>query len=636
MVVDVSSAAESTQTVQQLAAKIHELEQRLNDAACARPEPSANTTCVIREPIKGVFSKTRYFGQSHWMNSCIPPSFELVFNMCHQQETDPASEIHRLLQKCKSASRAIKAREKILLQVAPHPSDYVPSREVADKLVQSYLKTFECIYRTLLVPSFFLEYEGYWHNPKMASYAMVTKLLLIMAIGVISQPQEVVAELRPSSLQWIYVAQTWINTPYDKFLLTVEGLQIQCLLLLARLVYDVDGDLLWLSAGYLIRAAMHIGLHIDAESYTFQRLCPQDIQQRRQLWATILEIAVQSSMDSGGLPMIGVDDYDCKAPLNADDMGQQEGFEGFLATVKPPDHFTQSSLQVMLLKSLPLRLEIATFVNNFRRGAGTYDQAMRLSEKLLEECSANSTLFQAFEKSSSPPTDFQVKLVELMTHRFVFDLHLPYALKAKSDHSFYYSRKLCFDSALLLLSNSSQNQGDAYTHLRIWGGGLFRAIPLTATGYLAEELFDQIETDGVAFSKNAALLDRRNGLHKYIQDYVELALTRIRNGQPNVRGYITFSAVLAQVNAKLNRYPIEECILASLKDSLAVCYKFLRAQLGGSSPQLSSTHAEAQLHLSINALEEISSKRNLPVRLAIVSDGQQAYPFPGVRWAFRP
>jgi hypothetical protein len=570
--------------------------------------------------MKGVFSKTRYFGQSHWMNCCIPPSFGLVFNICHDQEADPTSEIHRLLQKCKTASRAIKAREKILSQVAPHLSDYMPSREVADKLVQSYLETFECIYRVLHVPGFFLEYEGYWRDPQMASNALVTKLLLIMAIGTISQPREVVAELRPSALQWIYVAQTWVSTPYDKRLLTVEGLQIQCLLLLARLTYDVDGDLLWLSAGYLVRAAMHIGLHIDAESYTFQKLCPRDIQQRRQLWATILEIAVQSSMDSGGLPMVSVGDYDCKIPLNADDMDQKEGSDGSLSAVKPHDQFTQSSLQIMLLRSLPLRLEIATFINNFRRDSGTYEQAMHLSERLLQECSTNSTLLQTFKKSSSGPTDFQVNLIELMTHQFLFALHWPYALKAKSDRAFYYSRKLCLDSALLLLSNSSQNQDDAYTHLRIWGGGLFRAVPLTTTGYIAEELFDQIETDAASFSKNATLLDRRNGLHKYIQDYVEFALARIRHGQPNVRGYIIFSAVLAQVEAMLNGYPIEESILASLENSLAVCYKVLRAQLGGSSPQLSPTHADTQLQLGINGPGEIPSQGNIMVRLAILSD----------------
>ncbi|EXJ84173.1 hypothetical protein A1O3_04840 [Capronia epimyces CBS 606.96] len=557
-----------------------------------------NIACGSRGPMKGVFSKSRYFGQSHWMNCCISPSIQVIFELCYQQDADSISEIHHLHQKCKTAGRAIKADEKILPQVAPDLSDYIPGREVADKLVHSYLETFECIYPVLHVPSFLSEYEGYWLDPKIASNTLVTKLLLVMAIGTIFQPQAEVATLRPSALQWIYVAQTWLSTPFDKQCLTVEGMQIQCLLLLARLAYDVDGDMLWLSAGYLVRAAMHIGLHIDAESYTFQKPCPQDIQHRRKLWATVLEIVVQTSMDSGGLPMISANDYDCKPPLNADDM-EQKDLDGFLSTVKPHDQFTQSSLQIMLVRSLPLRLEIAAFVNNFRPESGTYDKAIQLSEKLLKECSANSALLQTFKKSSSGPTDFQVNLVELMTHQFLLALHWPYALKAKSYRTFYYSRKVCLDSALLLSSNSSQTQGDAYTHLRIWGGGLFRAVPLTTTSLIAEELFDQIETDAASFSKNATLLDRRNGLCKYIQDYVQFALVRIRHGQPDVKGHMVFSAVLAKAEALLSGNPVEESILAALQKSLTICYEVLREQIGGLSPQLRPPKSGTQLQLGI-------------------------------------
>ena len=314
---------ESTQMVQELVEKVRELEQKLSNASIAPPKPSRIDTSDLRAPIKGGFSKTRYFGQSHWSN-CIPPSFQLVVDLCRLHEADPTSEIHDLLQKCKNTSRDVKARYKTPLLFTSHPSGYIPAREVADKLVQSYLETFESIYRVLHIPDFLQEYEKYWLDPNMASQTFVTKLLLIMAIGTVFQPHDEVTVLRLSALQWMHVAQAWLSNPFDKYRLTTEGLQIQCLLLLTRLAHDIDGDLLWISAGHLLRVAMQMGLHIDAELYSHRKLAAQDIQLRRKLWATVLEIVVQTSMDSGALPLISTDDYDCKPPLNVDDMNRKQ------------------------------------------------------------------------------------------------------------------------------------------------------------------------------------------------------------------------------------------------------------------------------------------------------------------------
>lgn len=620
------TSTEMTQTVQRLIEKVRELEEKLSKGSLASPEPSYTDTSPLRAPIKGVFQKTRYFGQSHWMN-CIPAPFQLIIDLCRLHEADPTSEIYSLLQKCKSASREVRARDKILSTVAPHLGDCIPARGIADKLVQSYLETFESIYRVLHVPNFLLEYEGYWLQPRTASLNLVTKLLLIMAIGAVFQPQGEAAMLRSSALQWIYAAQAWLSTPFDKHRLTVEGLQIQCLLLLARLAHDVDGDLLWLSAGYLLRTAMQMGLHIDAESYTFRNLPAQDIQLRRKLWATVLEIVVQTSVDSGGLPLISANDYDCKPPLNVDDMVQKEGSDDLRSTVKSHDKFTQSSLQIMLVGSLPLRLEIAAFVNDFRVDSMTYDKTIHLSEKLLKVCSTNSASFQTYKISSSRPTEFQVTMVELLTHRFLFVLHYPYALKARSNHTFYYSRKVCLDSALLFLSHSSQTQDYAYTHLRLWGGGLFRVLPLQSTGFIAEELFHQIETEAASFSKNMTLLDRRSELRKYIEEYAEFTIARIRYGHTNVRGHAMFSALLAQVDAVLSGSPVEESILVALKNSLTTCYEVLRAQSRESPPQSSPFECGTQIQHDMRATTAIPLQGDITVRRPLFLIPRVANPF---------
>ncbi|KAL3704164.1 hypothetical protein TMatcc_009855 [Talaromyces marneffei ATCC 18224] len=280
--------------------------------------------------------------------------FSVVTRVVLKHEFDPSTEIYKLTHKCKAASREIKAQDKISLHmhIAPHPRDHVPPREMADKLVQSYMQTFGSIYRVLHIPKSLEEYELYWSNPETSSQAhVVAKLLLVMAIGTVFQPRQEAFVLRSSALQWIYVAQTWITTPFDKCRLTIEVIQLQCLLIFARLVHDVDGDLLRLSAASLLQTAMQIGLHIDAEINDFPNISPQEIQLRRNLWAMVLEIVVQMSVDSGGIPLIRASDYDFKSP------------------------------------SLLTRLQIAAFVNDFRyysttllaqsRCRGTYFQKKR-------------------------------------------------------------------------------------------------------------------------------------------------------------------------------------------------------------------------------------------------------------------
>lgn len=116
---------------------------------------------------------------------------------------------------------------------------------------------------------------------------------------------------------------------------------------------------------------MHRGLQIDPESYQSFH----EVELKRKLWATILEM--RSSMDSGGLLLVNTHDSDDKPPLNADDaVLLDENLDDLLHPVKPTDQFTQASLQIMLLDSVELRLEIATFINAFRTDAASSKRAI--------------------------------------------------------------------------------------------------------------------------------------------------------------------------------------------------------------------------------------------------------------------
>jgi hypothetical protein len=558
--------------------------------------PLDDNVCSWRGGLKGIFVKDRYFGQSNWMNFRSP--FSAVKRVVVKHEFDPTTEVYKLTHKCKAASREIKAQDKIALHMhlASHPSDHVPPRDMADKLVQSYMQTFGSIYRILHIPKFQEEYESYWSNPQTSSQAhVVAKILLVMAIGTVFQPRQEAFVLRSSALQWIYVAHTWVTTPFDKCRLSVEVIQLQCLLVFARLVHDVDGDLLRLTAASLLQTAMHIGLHIDAEINAFPNISPQEIQLRRNLWATVLEIVVQMSVDSGGIPLIRAADYDCKPPVNIDDMEFKHDMDRFVSSIQPTDVFTDSSLQVMLTQSIPVRLQIAAFVNDFRYSSSTYEQTMALSEELSQICASNTATFQSLKASSRSPSEFQTYMMELLTHQYLFALHFPYATKAKTDHRYYYSRKICLDIARLFLPSCSQMTDYAYTNLRLWGGGIFRAAPLQAATFIADEMIYQIETDTSSlFTREKTLLDGKKDLRRYVEEYIESTMDRMKLGHTNFRPYVMVSALLAQIDALIAGQPVEEKILETIKDRLMIAHGVLRGCIPHTPPENEPSDSEAQ------------------------------------------
>ena len=97
---------------------------------------------------------------------------------------------------------------------------------------------------------------------------------------------------------------------------------------------------------------MQMGLHRDPGYLPkMSVLC---VELRRRLWATIIEMVVQSSLDSGMPALLSFNDFDTLPPSNIDDNELDETTE-VIPRSKDRAIFTQTSLQVLLLQSLRLR-----------------------------------------------------------------------------------------------------------------------------------------------------------------------------------------------------------------------------------------------------------------------------------------
>ena len=482
--------------------------------------------------------------------------------------------------------------------------------QVTRRLLEAYFRTFETVYRILHVPTFWDEYRKYWQDPAAVSQTFVIQMQLCMAIGTCFQ-EDVVA-LRHLATQWIYEAQFWLAPP-EKSRMNFAALQIMCLLHLARETCGIGGDLTWISSGSLMRCAMYMGLHHDPDHLGSMSVLRAEL--RRRLWATILEIALQSSLDSGGPPLISPSDYDTKQPANFDDNQLIDG-EHHNVVPRPNGCFTETSVQLTLLRSFPTRLSVAQYVNGFHASA-SYEQTSRLNAQLQQ---VSATLQHSYDPAGVLPrrmTLFQLRLAEHMVHRFFLALNQPCLSQARHNADYWFARKACVESSRKLCegfskatsSGESMSTGtvDDFVRLSIAGAGAFRSVPVQCMMIIGVELLWQALDDrsvrpsagpdqqpigggsamgaGIGVAPRGELLDA-------LQCCVGYQRRRISCGETNVKGYIFSSALLAQIQALFRGAPdseLEHVVLDSLRASLEQCLEVLKVVAGTTATSPAST-----------------------------------------------
>jgi hypothetical protein len=317
-----------------------------------------------------------------------------------------------LMSKCKAMAKESKIRiyEEWLANQDFRAS--IPSSETCETLLDAYFRTSESTFRIFHIPTFRKEYDQYRNQPFLASDNFILRMLLAMAIGVTFYQEPNVETLRIQAKKWVYAAQSWLSeTPYEKSRLNVSGLQLHCLLLIARQSLTMVEDLVWISTGSLLRRAFSIGLHRDPKY--FSNMTVLQAETRRRLWATIIELNVQFSLEAGMNPLICFDDFDTEPPANINDEDIDEN-TSTSPTTKPSSVFTQTSIQIILLSSLKTRVEILKVCNSLNTEP-SYEGVSRLGEIMMEECRKSSSFVRNIQSQNVNlrPTQLHVRPFQL-------------------------------------------------------------------------------------------------------------------------------------------------------------------------------------------------------------------------------
>jgi hypothetical protein len=431
----------------------------------------------------------------------------------------------------------------------------LPAKNVADELLDCYLRTVESVYRVIHVPSFRRDYEALWISDTRPDPAFLVLVKLILGIGAAAYDEQF--SLRATATRWVYEAQTWLAEPHTKHRLTLRGLQIHVLLLFAREIVDVSGDSVYISAGDLLRRAVIMGLHRDPGN--LPRKSTLSVELRRRLWNTILELAVQSSLASGGPPLLSLDDFDTKLPSNLDD----EQLETEDAVPRPEDQFTQVSLAIALRELLPVRLAYVKFLNDLR-SPGTFEETLRLDAALRAAYKVIARKLQCIKSSVDPcSSQFGFQTIDLLIQRYLLAIHVPFFGPAFTQTTFAFSRKVAVEAALKIwhivrpcgshevdqhgVITSSQASNDM-TRFAASGAGIYRLAATQASLLIAVELRTQL-LEGEGFGP----LLIRPDLLAVLRGAAEWNLHCIHVGETGIKGYLLSRLLLAQVNALIDK-----------------------------------------------------------------------------------
>lgn len=122
-------------------------------------------------------------------------------------------------------------------------------------------------------------------------------------------------------------------------------------------------------------------------------------------------MVVQSSLDSAMPPRISFDEFDTEAPANINDDEMSESTTALQP--RPNDTYTATSIQLVLLNALPIRLQSLQLLNGLHSEL-CYPDVLALSAEITDAYRTCNSFMKKNEESGVTPfhrnlLDYQVR-----------------------------------------------------------------------------------------------------------------------------------------------------------------------------------------------------------------------------------
>ena len=381
------------------------------------------------------------------------------------------------IKQCKSLGKRVAALTTIDFDAASASIGAdMPSRAVADQLLDAYFETLAGVFPVLHLSSFRAQYESYWAGATPMPDAFIHQMQLCLALGVKATKEPL--QFGHAPVQWLCEASSWLGRvsawPRERQT-TFEELQASCLLCLAGSSGSAGERAAWVDAGNLVRKAMALDLHRDPTHLGFD--APDEIDLRRKLWVTIMEINLMASLQAAQPPLIAGQDWRTESPA-----------------ILPPGNVADApvSVQPFLSKSLPLRLDIASSAAAAETTMSLED-VIRLHRKLSQAHEQLKTDLAAEHQGKTCKKSHR-RLASLFLTRSFLALHLPLLGRHITDPTFYFPRRASASVAIQMLElcgikdTTRDEATSALRDLFVNHSGLPRGIGMQAVCALLLEL----------------------------------------------------------------------------------------------------------------------------------------------------
>ncbi|KAI9705774.1 MAG: hypothetical protein M1820_005022 [Bogoriella megaspora] len=400
--------------------------------------------------------KTQFFGASH-------PGAMLVFFPEVRRFMKEAIGKYPALPRLRADFKALKAKHKSAKNSSPlstEVSDLIallPRQDTVRYLLDRFFATFGMTYHVLHGPSFWQEYDEFWKDPNQGRPGyIVTMLLAIAAVrcAVVQEPVNYIVDSsipRVEAMRWTQVCEAWMDKQSRKHLnLTI--FQCRCLWLLSKRMNGFKNKEAWTHAGMVLRFAMSAGFHREPGMLR-DTTSVFDQEMRRRLWATIVELELQASLDKGMPSALGGFSFDCAAPANLKDEDLNENTK-FPISSEPCEILTPSSFLHASQRSLTLRIGLTAEINDL--GAQIrFEDVLRYDESIRHELEEIPDWKENREHGSGEAmvVDALPKVLsEIMLRYYLILIHSPLARRIDGNPKNTYSRMACFDAASRILT----------------------------------------------------------------------------------------------------------------------------------------------------------------------------------------
>lgn len=343
----------------------------------------------------------------------------------------------------------------------PSLRSLLPDRVTVDKILSTYFATLETTYRILHAPTFWSAYEQYWDEARENDSDMDATILAVLACTLCTTTHDTPrynangSSFRSQAIVWIKACEAWLRRQSNKRR-SLASLQVRLLRLLALSTTCLKTKEYYQEVQKQMAFMVSSGLHRDP-GILGSRCSAFEAEMRRRLWATIMELELQASIDKGEQLMLtnkreangmkGISSmlsnlqYDCAAPRNINDSDLHPDMK-YLVDSHPHHTFTDTSYLHCSVRSLSLRARLCATANSLQSPPS-------LSSTLHSEQEIQTAL-NSLPRWTDPQALMASTLLDVQLRQFLLIIYQPHVLHRSPNFHCFASSSTVYATATAL------------------------------------------------------------------------------------------------------------------------------------------------------------------------------------------